>query len=180
METASDEEALQRKLHLMQAEIRHTLRGASVARQRQAIRNLYAAGLLCAVLLLSLGVARMVPTTSALRYATTDAGARLPAMEETGAAESVPVPVVSAPAVIAKAEPAVTHVHGANPARRGSTPATHPAKPASKPQTPAFAPPTAEPAVVTPERASEPAKTEPEVGLDALALLSSLESEFEK
>lgn len=179
VETASDDEALQRKLHLMQAEIRHTLRGASVARQRQAMRNIYAAGLLCAVLLLSLGIARMVPTTLALRYATTDTGARLPAMEEAIATEAVPVPATSSPAVIAQVEPAVTPARRANSPRRSSAPAPRPAKATLKPQTPASAP-AAEPAVVAPERAAEPAKAKPDPGLDALALLSSLESEFEK
>jgi hypothetical protein len=181
VETASDDEALQRKLHLMEAEIRHTLRGASIARQRQALRNIYAAGLLCAVLLLSLSVARMVPTASALRYATTDAGVRLPAVKETTvAASAVPAPVNTAPAVIAQAEPAVTPARAATSARRSGAQASRPVKPSARPQTPASAPPAVEPAAPVQERAAEPAKANPEPGLDALALLSSLESEFEK
>lgn len=181
METASDEEALQRKLHLMQAEIRHTLRGASVARQRQALRNLYAAGLLCIVLILSLGVAHMVPTHSALRYATTNTGARLPVVEETTAAVSVsPESVSPVTAVVTKAEPTAMPVRPATSARRSNTPAPRPVKPSAIFQAPVSAPPEAKPAVIVLERAVEPAEAKPEPELDALALLSNLESEFEK
>jgi hypothetical protein len=181
VETASDDEALQRKLHLMEAEIRHTLRGASVARQRQALRNIYAAGLLCAVLLLSLGVARMVPTTSALQYATTDTGVRLPAVEETTVAVSaIPAPAPVAPAVTSSVIPAVTPASAVSSARRNGVKASRPVPHSAKPQAPASAPPAVEPAAAVLERAAEPAKAEPEPGLDALALLSSLESEFEK
>jgi hypothetical protein len=180
VETASDDEALQRKLHLMEAEIRHTLRGASIARRRQVLRNLYAAGLLCIVLLLSLGVARMVPTNMVLRYATTNTGVRLPAVEETNVSKAVPAPVKTAPTVIAKETPVTAPARMVSSAKRSSVPASHSVRPSAKPQTPASAPPVAEPAVAVQEHAAEPVKAAPEAGLDALALLSRLESEFEK
>jgi len=183
VESASDEEALQRKLHLMEAEIRNTLRGAHAAGKHQVIRNFYAAGLLCVVLLLALGIVRLVPTTSAIQYATTEAGERLPAAAEPViVAEPLQQPSMVEPEPVApsasthKTAPVITGVKH----KRSQAVTRRNEPPAAKPQAPASIPASVAPARTAPEPATAGAKTEPEPGLDALALLSRLESEFEK
>ncbi len=183
VETASDEEALRRKLHLMEAEIRHTLRGAHAARKRQVLRNFYAAGLLGVVLLLSLGIARVVPPTDSLRYATTETGEKYPAVsEEVILAAPVQQPSLAAPAPD-KPKASIREARQASASVRPKRPhavARQIAPPAVMPTPPAEAPASVEPASLAPAPSTAKAKAEPEMGLDALALLSSLESEFEK
>jgi hypothetical protein len=185
VETASDEDALRRKLHLMEAEIRNTLRGARAARLRQGLRNLYAAGMLGAILLLTLGVQHMTAPVSAPQYA-----AGIPtAAEPPAAAVSVPAPATGLNAVMptAPAKPALdtttsARPHTARAASRHTTAesrrpavALASAKPALAAHDPAPAVPAAS---VAPQPKAAAAKADP--GLDPLALLSKLESEFEK
>ncbi len=182
VETASDEDALRRKLHLMEAEIRNTLRGARTARLRQGLRNLYAAGMLCAILLLTLGVQHMTAPVNAPQYA-----AGVPtASEPPAAAVSIPAPATgltaAAPAMPALDTTTTARPHAARAVSRHTTAGSRrpavtlaSAKPAPAAHVPALAVPAAS---VAPQPKAAAAKAGS--GLDPLALLSKLESEFEK
>jgi hypothetical protein len=173
VETASDEEALHRKLHLMEAEIRHTLRGAREVRKRQGLRNAYAALMLAAVLLLTLGVQHITNPVLAPQLAADTTGITQPAAPIVVIPAPTPAETPAAAAIPAHsraAHPAIRHASGRKPVAAFS-----PAKPAPAPATVA---PSAAPAPQPKPAVAAHSATEP--GLDPLALLSKLESEFEK
>ncbi len=174
-----DDEQLQRKLHLMEAELRHVLRERAGG-SPQWKRNLAATTVLVAVIALAVGMLRFfgVPdmSRSGLEAAATvaarsdvafvKAASSLPAGEATTA--------YAPPASKAdERRPRIKRVaQSRTPARATTTPPKEVA-PAAKEAVPATAP------SPTPSEAPDTAgRSEP--GLDALALLSAFESEFEE
>jgi len=175
-----DDEQLDQKLHLMEAEIRHVLRERA-AGATQWKRNLAATTILVAVIALALGMVRFIglPDTSRHRFEEAITVASQRDVVFVKAASELPSgSVVSSTATQAlkSTAPAVATRRIAQRRRpvRASSPARDTA-PVAAGEKPAVAPvvefpPSTAPASATPG--------DPE--LDALALLSALESEFEK
>jgi len=175
-----DDEQLDQKLHLMEAEIRHVLRERA-AGAAQWKRNLAAMTILVAIIALTLGMVRFIGLPDASRHnferaitiasqsdvVFVKASSELPSG---GVVSSTASPALksTAPTVATKPKPRTRRPARASSPSRDSTAVITEEKPVPAPAVDSS--PSAAPATVTPA----------DSGLDALALLSALESEFEK
>jgi hypothetical protein len=181
-----DDEQLQRKLHLMEAELKHVLRERAGG-SPQWKRNLAATTVLLAVIALAVGMLRFIgvpeayrpgPAETATVAARSDASfikaaSRLPAGEVTTtsaspASKALPPAGTTKPRRIVRSRPPATAADPTEEAAPAATGEESTAVPAAAP--------------ASPSAPSEAPDTAPsgDHGLDALALLSALESEFEK
>lgn len=175
-----DNEALKRKLHLMEAELRVALKAEPEHRRRPTL----AVGLAALALMVVVIGAISTFVLPRLDGATTLASRSEPnvtAKVEGMAVERQPVILPAPPAIEAAAPPSVQASQRRNQPEQRITAARHPRPPVTRRQDqPASAP--AEPATPAPTvtvPASTPAR-EADAPLDALALLVTLEREFEQ
>lgn len=177
-----DDEQLDQKLHLMEAEIRHVLRERA-AGAAQWKRNLAATTILVAIIALTLGMVRFVGLPDASRLNLERAITVATQDDVTFIKASSDLP--SGGAVSSAASPALkstvpTTTATTMPKARPSRPARASSPPKDSAPVVAQEKPDAPPAVDPPPSVAPAAVTPADPGLDALALLSALESEFEK
>lgn len=175
-----DDEQLRRKLHLMEAEIRHVLRERA-AGATQWKRNLAAMTILVAIIALTLGMLRFIGLPDASRHSFEEAITVASQRDVVFVKASSELPlggVVSSSASQALKSAVNTRVARSYVRPRKTAPVSSPARvvaPAvSKEKS------TAAPAVDSSPSTAPASVTPGDPGLDALALLSALESEFEK
>lgn len=175
-----DDEQLDQKLHLMEAEIRHVLHERA-AGAIQWKRNLAATTILVAIIALTLGMVRFIGLPGVPGYSFEKAitiaaqgdvvfikaSSELPSGSVVSSAASPASKNATRTAVASPIAQPRKPVRVSSPVR-DTAPAMTMEKPAAAPAVDSS--PTTAPATVTP---ADP-------GLDALALLSALESEFEK
>jgi len=175
-----DDEQLDQKLHLMEAEIRHVLRERA-ASATQWKRTLAATTILVAIIALTLGMVRFIGLPDTSRYSferaiTIAAQGDVVFVKASSELPSGSVASSAASQALKSTAPPVATRRIAQPRRpvRASSPARDTA-PVAAEEKPAAAP------VVEPPASTAPASVaSADSGLDALALLSALESEFEK
>lgn len=175
---SDNDEAVLRKLHLLEAEIRHTLKAEALC-STQRTRNLWATAMLAGVLILALSLTRMVGIPNHTGRSTVEEVAQTTAGQVTfvKAAESLP----TGNTIVAKALEASKHP--SLPQRRKLAAVAKSPAPTTASSTADSRPAVAEQPVgsmpITQAATKEEATVPSDPGLNPLELLTALERAFE-